>query len=106
MSKIPSHGWKDVVRVLEAEGFKFDRQKGDYLVYTKPGIARPAVVPRKNDLDINIIQSIRKTIGISRNRYIQLLSKGQTKSERPEAQAASEEKEFLSPESDTDKKLS
>ena len=74
MPKIPSHGWRDHVRVLEAAGFIVEREKGDHIVLTKPGVARPAVVPKKNDLHMDIIHNNRRLAGLSHNQYYRLLT--------------------------------
>jgi predicted RNA binding protein YcfA (HicA-like mRNA interferase family) len=34
-----------LVKIFELDGFTFDRQKGDHLIYTKPDIKRPIVIP-------------------------------------------------------------
>jgi predicted RNA binding protein YcfA (HicA-like mRNA interferase family) len=56
------------VRVLEREGFVFVRESGDHMVFTKPGIDRPAVVPRYNPLPVFIIKNALRTARISRER--------------------------------------
>ncbi len=37
--------YKLLVKAFEEEGFNFDRQRGDHLIYTKPGVSRPLVIP-------------------------------------------------------------
>jgi len=43
------------------------------MVFTKPGIERPAVVPRYDQLPVFIIKNILRTARISRERYLELL---------------------------------
>ena len=31
--------------IFEKDGFAFDHQRGDHLIYTKPGVKRPLVIP-------------------------------------------------------------
>jgi len=45
MRKISPASYKILTRVFQADGFRFARQKGDHLIFTKPGIARPLVIP-------------------------------------------------------------
>lgn len=50
MARITSIPYRKLVRVLEVEGFVLARQRGDHMVFTKPGIQRPVVVPRYDPL--------------------------------------------------------
>jgi len=34
-----------LVRVFEQDGFRYDRQEGDHLIYVKAGVRRPLVIP-------------------------------------------------------------
>jgi len=61
------------VRVLEREGFVLARESGDHMVFTKPGIERPAVVPGYNPLPVFIVKNVLRTARISRERYLELL---------------------------------
>ena len=73
MSRIvPVPYWK-LTRILEAEGFALSRQRGDHMVYTKPGVVRPVVVPRYDPLPVFIIKNALRTARISRERYFELL---------------------------------
>ena len=61
------------MRVLEREGFVLARESGDHMVFTKPGIERPAVVPRYDPLPVFIVKNVLRTARISRERYLVLL---------------------------------
>ena len=61
--------------MLEREGFVLVRQRGDHMIFTKPGILRPVVVPRYDLLPVFIIKNILRTARINRDRYLELLSK-------------------------------
>lgn len=41
---VPIH-YRKLVRILEMEGFSLARERGDHMIFTKPGVERPAVVP-------------------------------------------------------------
>jgi predicted RNA binding protein YcfA (HicA-like mRNA interferase family) len=75
MSKIIPIAYKKLVKIFELEGFRFSRQKGDHLIYTKPGILRPLVIPSYDEVPVFIIQNLLRTAKISRERYFELLSK-------------------------------
>ena len=62
-----------MVRILEHEGFALARERGDHMVFTKPGIERPVVVPRYDPLPVSIIKNVLRTARISRERYLELL---------------------------------
>ncbi|HEY4681997.1 MAG TPA: type II toxin-antitoxin system HicA family toxin [Candidatus Acidoferrales bacterium] len=70
----PTH-YRKLVRVLELEGFALVRQRGDHMVFTKPGISRPVVVPRHDPLPVFIIKNILRTARITRERYFELLER-------------------------------
>jgi len=60
-------------KVLEKAGFNLVRSEGDHLVYTKPGVTRPVVVPDWPEVPIFIIKNNLRTAGISREEYFALL---------------------------------
>jgi predicted RNA binding protein YcfA (HicA-like mRNA interferase family) len=59
--------------LLQREGFELARERGDHMVFSKPNVARPVVVPRHDPLPVFIIKNILRTAGISRERYFELL---------------------------------
>ena len=50
MSAIKPVSYQLLVRVFEQDGFTFDGQRGDHLIYTKPDIKRPIVIPMYSDV--------------------------------------------------------
>ena len=73
MPKLSPVSYKQLVKVFEAEGFICVRTEGDHMVFAKPGITRPVVIPRYAQVPIFIIKNNLKTGGISRERYFELL---------------------------------
>jgi len=63
------------VRVFEIEGFVFVREKGDHMIFTKPGILRPLVVPRYDAVPVFIIKNLLRTARMDRERYFELLQR-------------------------------
>jgi len=45
MPKLSPISYKHLIKVFEAEGFRCVRMEGDHMVFTKPGISRPVVIP-------------------------------------------------------------
>lgn len=75
MPRITTIPYKKLVRVLELEGFTLVRERGDHMIFSKPSVLRPLVVPRYDALPIFIIKNVLRTAGISRERYFELLEK-------------------------------
>ncbi|GAC1624589.1 MAG: hypothetical protein PVS2B2_11400 [Candidatus Acidiferrum sp.] len=73
MPRIVPVPFQKLVRVLEKEGFALVRERGDHMIFSKPGILRPLVVPRYDALPVFIIKNVLRTAQISRERYFELL---------------------------------
>jgi predicted RNA binding protein YcfA (HicA-like mRNA interferase family) len=65
--------YQRLARIFEQDGFTFDRQRGDNLIYTKPEIKRPLVIPMYNAVPMFIIKNLLRTAGMARERYFSLL---------------------------------
>lgn len=74
MNRIGPTDWRTLVRVFEADGFATDRVAGSHIVMSKPGVARPVVIPKYPEVGRDIILSNMRTAGMSRARYLQLLA--------------------------------
>ena len=60
-------------RFLKEVGCVHKRTKGDHLVYTRSGLARPLVLQAKREILPFIIKSNLKTLGISIEEYLQII---------------------------------
>jgi predicted RNA binding protein YcfA (HicA-like mRNA interferase family) len=65
--------YKWLVKVFELEGFTFARQRGDHLIYSKPGVKRPLVIPTYDEVPVFIIKNLLRAAEMSRERYFELL---------------------------------
>jgi len=74
MPRIIPIPYRKLVRVLEMEGFKFVRERGDHMIFSKSGILWPIVAPRYDGLPVFIIKNVLRTAQISRDRYLELLN--------------------------------
>jgi predicted RNA binding protein YcfA (HicA-like mRNA interferase family) len=74
MPKLGPVSYRQLVRVFEADGFRCIREEGDHLVFTKPGVIRPVVIPKYASVPVFIIKNNLRTSGMSRERYFELLS--------------------------------
>jgi len=75
MPRIVPIPYQKLVRVLEAEGFALVRARVDHMIFSKPGVLRPLVVPRYDALPVFIIKNVLRTAKISRERYLELLDR-------------------------------
>jgi len=73
MPKITPVPYQTLVRVFEKDGFQLQRTRGDHLVYTKPGIPRPIVIPMVDQVPVFIIRNNLRSARMSRERYFELL---------------------------------
>jgi predicted RNA binding protein YcfA (HicA-like mRNA interferase family) len=74
MPKLPSLTSKDIIRVLEKEGFVLDRIKGSHHIYYHPETKRRAVIPfHKKDLPKGTLLEILKQAGINKEDIKDLL---------------------------------
>jgi len=53
--------YRKLVVIFEKEGFRFARQTGDHLIYTKAGINRPIVIPMYPAVPVFIIKNLLRT---------------------------------------------
>ena len=73
MPSIRPVNYSSLVAVFQKDGFVFDRQAGDHLIYIKPGVKRPLVIPTYRAVPVFIIKNLLRTAGMSRERYFKLL---------------------------------
>jgi predicted RNA binding protein YcfA (HicA-like mRNA interferase family) len=72
--KITPIPYQRLVKVFEREGFTVQRQRGDHLILTKPGVKRPVVIKTSpKEVPVAHILTNLRTASISRGRYFELL---------------------------------
>ena len=74
MPKITPISYERLCKIFELDGFQFVRQKGDHLIYTKPGILRPLVIPKVNEIPVFVIKNNLRVAKIPREKYFELLA--------------------------------
>ena len=65
--------WQELRKVCLLLGCTDSRTKGDHLLMTRPGLARPIVIKMDPDLGEDIIRSNMLSLGIHRKQFEQLL---------------------------------
>jgi hypothetical protein len=56
-------------------GYSNPRVKGDHLIMSRPGSPRPVVIKMDRDLGEDILQSNKRTMGLSTDQFEDLLKK-------------------------------
>jgi predicted RNA binding protein YcfA (HicA-like mRNA interferase family) len=74
MPKLSPVSYKQLVRVFEADGFRWVRTEGDHMVYSKVGVLRPLVIPKYAAVPVFVIKNNLRTARMSRERYFELLN--------------------------------
>ena len=54
---------RDLIKKLESNGYRLDRDDGNHSIYEKDG-CRPVQVPRHREINENTARAILKAIGI------------------------------------------
>jgi predicted RNA binding protein YcfA (HicA-like mRNA interferase family) len=70
--------WQELVKVCLLSGWVEDRTKGDHLIMTKPGTARPVVIKMDRNLGEDLIQSVKRAAGLSTQEFHSLLEQVRT----------------------------
>lgn len=73
MSRLTPLKWQKLVCVFEQIGYRCAGQKGSHIKMEKPGMPRPLIIPRYDDVDLDIIHNLIRTAGISRQAFLSLL---------------------------------
>jgi predicted RNA binding protein YcfA (HicA-like mRNA interferase family) len=73
MPKIVPIHYERLCRVFELDGFSLVRVKGDHFI-TKPGILRPVVISKDDQVPVFVITNNLRTAKLSRDRYFDLLA--------------------------------
>lgn len=75
MGRITPIHWRKLLKVFQLDGCVLVGQTGDHLELKKEGAKRRIVIPKYKDIPVFIIENNLKTAGITRKRYLELLSK-------------------------------
>ena len=66
--------WQELRDVFKLAGCVEARVRGDHLVMTKPGLARPLVIKMDRNLGEDIVRLNMRTAGIDRKEFEKLLA--------------------------------
>jgi predicted RNA binding protein YcfA (HicA-like mRNA interferase family) len=74
MSRLTPLPWHKLVCVFEQLGYKHAGQKGSHVKMEKPGVARPLIIPKYGEVGRDIITTLIRTAGITREAFLVLLA--------------------------------
>lgn len=75
MARLTPLTWEKLVCVFEKLGYRMAGQKGSHIKLEKPGAARPLIVPRYKEVGVDIILTLIRTAGITRDAFLALLDR-------------------------------
>jgi predicted RNA binding protein YcfA (HicA-like mRNA interferase family) len=73
MPRISPTDWRVQLKIFRAYGCQYKRKKGSHHVLAYPGAKRAVVIPEYDEVDVDIIKSNMRTVGMSREEYFELL---------------------------------
>ena len=75
MPRLTPLAWHKLVCVFEQIGYKQAGQKGSHIKLEKTGVARPLIVPKYDEVGLDIITNLIRTSGITRKAFLALLER-------------------------------
>lgn len=75
--------WQELRDVCILAGCGNPRTKGDHLILTREGMARPVVIKMDSDLGDDIIHSNKRTLGLTTTQFKDLLDQVRGKKAGP-----------------------
>ncbi len=75
MSRITPTDYKTLLKIFQLFGCMYKRKKGSHHILNYPGAKRAVVIPEYKEVDVEIIKNNMRTVGMSREQYLDLLKK-------------------------------
>ncbi|NJL59173.1 MAG: type II toxin-antitoxin system HicA family toxin [Desulfobacteraceae bacterium] len=75
MPAIKPENWQTIMNVFLLFGCEYKRKKGSHHILTYPNAMRAVVIPEYDEIDVEIIRNNMRTVGMSREKYFELLRK-------------------------------
>ncbi len=73
MQKLPVLSGKELIKILQKEGFEIRRQKGSHVILVKESVKKAVVVPLHNEIDKGTLIEIIRQAGMTREQFMELL---------------------------------
>lgn len=75
--------WRELRDVAKLAGCVEDHVKGDHLIMSRSGMARPVVIKMDARLGEDIVRSNMRTMGLNRKEFERLLAQARQQRKRP-----------------------
>jgi len=75
MAKLTPTDYRTLLKIFQLYGCIYKRKSGSHHVLTYPGAKRAVVIPEYEIIDVDIIKNNMRTVGMTREEYLNLLSK-------------------------------
>jgi len=75
MSRITPTDYKALLKIFQLFGCMYKRKKGSHHILNYPGAKRAVVIPEYKEIDVEIIKNNMRTVGMTREQYLNLLKK-------------------------------
>ena len=69
---VPQH-YRVLIKTFEKAGFVVKRTSSSHIVMNTLGVDRPVVIPKYDEVDVDIIKANLRTARLSREEYFKLL---------------------------------
>jgi len=73
MPRLTPQHYRVLIKIFEKAGFVVKRTSGSHIIMNKSGVDRPIVIPKYEDVDVDIIKANLRTAQLSREEYFRLL---------------------------------
>ena len=74
MPRLTPQSYKTLIKSFELDGFSVARFEGRHYIMNKTDVLRPLVIPKYDEVGIDIITANLRSAGMSRKKYFELLS--------------------------------
>jgi len=75
MPRITPVDYQTLLKVFQMFGCQYKRKEGSHHILTFSGAKRAVVIPEYDEIDVEIIKSNMRTVGMTREQYFELLNK-------------------------------
>ncbi len=72
MGRLAGVSGRTLRKVAEADGWRFLRQRGDHMVFEKPGNPLNLAIPDKRELGEGLLRSLLRTMNLSVDDFLRL----------------------------------
>lgn len=74
MPRLIPQPYQKLIRVFRKDGFSISRETDNHVVMNKARISRPVIIPKYNEVGLDIITSNLRTAKMDKEKYFKFLS--------------------------------